>query len=214
MRNRLRQQPRAPGGIMCQRCPEPRCEPYLLGEGAVPAGVGGWPGQVSQHVLGRGGLRRGDGVAAAAGLLGGQPAAGAAAVAGVREHHGGAGAGAQPRAGREVLPWGRQSRELFWTRKAACGSGPSPHPQGPGCAGGPLPSNACGSPGAVPGWLWAGSRWLSPLGAIIALQGRGRMHSSPVGSSPGSRQALGERLRHCSTLVPGCGGSCWFSKKL
>lgn len=164
-------------------------------------------------MLGRGRLRRGDGVAAAAGLLGEQPGPGAAAAPGARERHGDAGPGAQPRAGCEVLPrgGGTQSEELFRTRKAARGSGPgSLHPQGPGCEGARLAQQLR----SWAGCLRAGSRWISPLGAIIALQGRGRRHWSPAGSGPGSRQAPGERLRHCPTLVPGRGGSCRVSKKL
>lgn len=104
---------------------EPPHEPYLLGEGAVPAGVGGWPGQVRQHVLGSGGLRRRDGVAAAAGLLGRQPVT-AAAVAGAGEHHGGAGAGAQPRAGRGVLLRGHRAGAVLEA------PGPLPIPTGRG----------------------------------------------------------------------------------
>lgn len=54
--------------------------PYLLGEGAIAAGVGGWPWQVGQHVPGGGRLRGWDGVPAAPGLLAWKPGAAHAVV--------------------------------------------------------------------------------------------------------------------------------------
>lgn len=47
-------------------------------------------------------------------------------------------------------------------------------PTGQGLVGLPLPSSACASHGAVLGRQQAGTRWLSPLGAIIALQRLGK----------------------------------------
>lgn len=81
---------------------------------------------------------------------------------------------------------------VIWDTESTLGLRPLSAPPG---------ARVWGGSGAVPGCLRAGSRWLSPLGAIIALQGRGRRHSSPAGGSPGSRQAPGERLK---ALFHGC----------
>lgn len=91
---------------------------------------------------------------------------------------------------------------------------PSPHAHGLGSSGATLAWQRTCRPRHRARAAAGRSRWLSPLGAIIALQRPGKEASASGRSSPGSRQAPGARLRLHSPLGPGRGRNCRFSNEL